>query len=106
MTSIVLADDHTIVREGIAAILSAEPDFKIVGQAADGEQAFEMIKSLQPDVAIVDLQMPKLYGIEVIRRTRKVGDAKAALMSRSSPTASTFFQSSRKLRLIVTSLTG
>ncbi len=71
MTSIVLADDHTIVREGIAAILSAEPDFKIVGQAADGEQAFEMIKSLQPDVAIVDLQMPKLYGIEVIRRTRK-----------------------------------
>jgi len=69
--NLVLADDHTIVREGIAAILRTEPDLCVVGQAADGNQALEMIRELQPDVAIVDLNMPKLHGIEVIRRVRK-----------------------------------
>jgi DNA-binding NarL/FixJ family response regulator len=69
--SIVLADDHTIVREGVASILGSESDFSIVGQASDGNEAVEMIRALVPDVAIVDLNMPKLHGIEVIRRTRK-----------------------------------
>ena len=69
--TVVLADDHTIVREGITLILQAEPDLEIVGQASDGSQALEMIRDLRPDVAIVDLNMPKLHGIEVIRRTRK-----------------------------------
>ena len=69
--SIVLADDHAIVREGIAALLRTEPDFSIIGQASDGAQALEMIRELKPDVAIVDLNMPKLHGIEVIRRTHK-----------------------------------
>ena len=68
---VVLADDHNIVREGIAAILSAEPDIEVVGQASDGAQAVEMIRDLRPDVAIVDMNMPKLHGVEVIRRTRK-----------------------------------
>ena len=68
---VVLADDHNIVREGIAAILSAEPDIEVVGQASDGVQAVEMIRDLRPDVAIVDMNMPKLHGVEVIRRTRK-----------------------------------
>ena len=69
--TIVLADDHAIVREGVAAVLSAEPDLAVIGQAADGNQALEMIRALRPDVAILDLNMPKLHGIEVIRRTRK-----------------------------------
>jgi DNA-binding NarL/FixJ family response regulator len=69
--NLLLADDHSIVREGIGMILSAEPDFCIVGQATDGMVALEMIRDLRPDVAIVDLNMPKLHGIEVIRRTRK-----------------------------------
>jgi two-component system response regulator NreC len=69
--SILLADDHAIVREGIAAILRAEPDFVIVGQASDGGQALESIRDLKPDVAILDLNMPRLHGIEVIRRIRK-----------------------------------
>ncbi len=69
--TVVLADDHTIVREGLAALLKDEPDLSIVGQACDGNQALEMIRALRPDVAIVDLNMPKLHGIEVIRRTQK-----------------------------------
>jgi two-component system response regulator NreC len=69
--SIVLADDHTIVREGIAAILSGESNFTIIGQASDGSEAVNLIQTLRPDVAIVDLNMPRLHGLEVIRRTRK-----------------------------------
>jgi DNA-binding NarL/FixJ family response regulator len=69
--NIVLADDHTIVREGIAAILSSEPNFCVIGQAADGNEALNLIQTLRPHVAIVDLNMPKLHGIEVLRRVRK-----------------------------------
>ncbi len=69
--SILLADDHNIVREGFAALLNQEPDLRVVGQASDGNQAVEMIRELRPDVVIVDLNMPKLHGVEVIRRTRK-----------------------------------
>ncbi len=69
--NILLADDHSIVREGVAAILRSEPDFTIVGQACDGSQALDMIQELKPDIAILDLSMPKLHGVEVIRRTRK-----------------------------------
>ncbi len=68
---VLLADDHVIVREGIAALLSAEADLAIIGQASEGNQALEMIRALRPDVAILDLNMPRLHGIEVIRRTRK-----------------------------------
>lgn len=68
---VLLADDHNIVREGFAALLGLEPDITVVGQAQDGSQAVDMIRDLHPDVAIVDLNMPKLLGVEVIRRTRK-----------------------------------
>ncbi len=69
--TLVLADDHAIVRQGFASLLADEPDFSVVGQAVDGEQAFELIHELRPDVAVLDLNMPKLHGIEVIRRTHK-----------------------------------
>jgi DNA-binding NarL/FixJ family response regulator len=56
--SIVLADDHSIVREGLAAFCDARPELRIAGQCADGLAAVEMIKSLAPDFAIIDLHMP------------------------------------------------
>src|SRR5262245_61387193 len=77
-TSVVLADDHNIVREGIAALCAAN-GMQILGQVADGPAAIEMIQQLQPDFAILDLHMPTLTGIEVIRKLR-AGGCRAKLM--------------------------
>ncbi len=67
-TSIVLADDHQIVRSGIRNLLDAKGDFDVVGEAASGREAVELILEKRPDVALVDIQMPDLSGVEVIRR--------------------------------------
>jgi DNA-binding NarL/FixJ family response regulator len=74
----VLADDHAIVREGIAALCSAN-GIHVMGQCADGVAALEMIYSLKPDFAILDLHMPGLTGIELVRRLR-TGGCTAKLM--------------------------
>ena len=66
-TSIVLADDHVVVREGIRAILSAEEDFEIVAEAVDGLEALEVVEVSKPDVLVLDLSMPALPGREVIK---------------------------------------
>src|SRR6202050_5731675 len=67
---LVRADDHGIVREGIAAFCSSRPDLKILGQSSDGGEALDLILALKPDFAVLDLNMPKLNGLEVIRRVR------------------------------------
>jgi DNA-binding NarL/FixJ family response regulator len=69
--SIVLVDDHRIVREGLAAFCEAQPELYIAGQCSDGLAAVEMINSLAVDFAIIDLQLPKLHGLEVIRKVRE-----------------------------------
>ena len=68
--TLVLADDHGIVREGIAAFCSARPELKILGQSSDGIEAVDLILALKPDFAVLDLNMPRLHGLEVIRRLR------------------------------------
>ena len=68
--TLVLADDHGIVREGIAAFCASRPDLKILGQSSDGGEAVDLILALKPDFAVLDLNMPKLNGLEVIRRVR------------------------------------
>jgi DNA-binding NarL/FixJ family response regulator len=65
--SIVLADDHPVVRRGMRALLEAEPDFRVVGEAGDGLEAVRLVELLQPDVLVLDLMMPGLSGLEVIR---------------------------------------
>ncbi|CAN5586429.1 response regulator transcription factor [soil metagenome] len=70
-TTIVLADDHRIVRQGLHALLKAEPDFEVVGEAGDGIEALEMVKKLNPDVVVLDLMMPGLNGLEVARQLSK-----------------------------------
>lgn len=67
MTTIVLADDHHLVREGLRVLLEAEPGFDVVGEAADGLEAIQLTERLQPAVLIVDLMMPNLNGLEVVR---------------------------------------
>jgi DNA-binding NarL/FixJ family response regulator len=71
MTTIVLADDHHVVRQGLRALLEAEPDFQIVGEAADGREAAQLVKRLQPEVLVLDLMMPGLSGLEVTRQVRQ-----------------------------------
>src|SRR5689334_18252485 len=71
-TTVVLADDHAIVREGIAA-LCASQGLRILDQCSEGAAAVEMIVSLKPDFAILDMHMPGMTGIEVIRRVRASG---------------------------------
>lgn len=69
--TIVLADDHKVVRQGLGSLLKAEPDFNVVGEANDGLEAVRLTERLQPDVLLVDLAMPGLGGLEVIRQVNK-----------------------------------
>ena len=67
---VILADDHAIVRQGLAALLQGEPDIAVLAQAADGEAAWRLIETHQPDIAILDLSMPQATGIEVAHRVQ------------------------------------
>src|ERR1039458_556784 len=80
-TTVVLADDHHIVREGFAA-LCAVNGMQVLGQCSEGPAALEMILDLRPDFAILDLHMPVMTGVEVIRRLRGRGcTAKLLILS-------------------------
>ena len=68
LISIVLADDHQVVRDGLRALLSAEPDFQLIGEASDGLEAVQTVQDLVPDILVVDLMMPRLNGLEVVRQ--------------------------------------
>ena len=69
--SIVLADDHPVVRRGMQALLESEPDFSIVGVAADGLETVRLAERLKPDVLVLDLMMPGLSGLEALRIIRE-----------------------------------
>ncbi|MBI4308506.1 MAG: response regulator transcription factor [Chloroflexi bacterium] len=77
---IVLVEDHAVVREGTRRILEQHPDLAVVGEAGDGLQALELIERLHPDVTILDIRMPKLNGIEVVRRMKECSPDTKALM--------------------------
>jgi len=72
MTTIVIADDHGLVRESIASLLREVPSFDIVGQCSNGRHAVKMVDRFRPDVAIVDVSMPELNGIDAARQIRKI----------------------------------
>ena len=67
---ILIADDHPVVREGLAAMLARQPDIDVVGEASDGIEAVERVGTLHPDIVLMDLQMPRLGGVEAIKQIR------------------------------------
>ncbi len=69
--TVLLAEDHTIVREGFRKMLELEKDFKIVGEAQDGRQAVALVKKLRPEVVLMDIAMPLLNGLEATRQVAK-----------------------------------
>lgn len=68
--SILLADELTLVREGLAALCEAQPQYRVVGQCSDGAAALRLIESRPPDIAVLDLNLPDLFTFEVVRRIR------------------------------------
>ncbi len=77
---IVLADDHGLMRQGTRHILEQSPDLRVVGEAEDGAEALDLIERLRPDVAILDIRMPRLNGIDLVRKMKDVAPQTAALM--------------------------
>ena len=69
--SILIADDHPLMRKGLRLSVEEDPGLKVVGEAADGESALSMIIKLQPDIALLDIEMPKLDGLGVAREMAK-----------------------------------
>jgi len=70
---VLLADDHAVLRAGLRALLAGEPDMEVVGEATDGNDAIAQAQLLQPDVLVLDIAMPRVNGLEVIRRLREEG---------------------------------
>jgi two-component system, NarL family, response regulator NreC len=70
-TRVLVADDHTIVRQGLVGILEAADDMEVVGQAADGAEAVDKASKVKPDVVVLDISMPHLSGLEAARRIRE-----------------------------------
>jgi two-component system NarL family response regulator len=68
---IMIVEDHNIVRQGLAALLKTVPEFLIVAEAADGQQAVDLYRTHQPDITLMDLRLPKVNGVEAIARIRK-----------------------------------
>src|ERR1051325_9069623 len=80
--TVLLAEDHTIVREGFRKMLELEGDFEIVGEAQDGRQAVALVKKLHPEVVLMDIAMPLLNGLEATRQVLKaVPEVKVLMLS-------------------------
>jgi len=71
ITQIILVDDHQVVREGLRAVLQAQPDFKLVGESEDGSDAIRKVQQLRPDVLVLDLVLRGVQGLEVLRQVHK-----------------------------------
>lgn len=69
--TIVIAEDHTIVRKGLRALLDSHPDFKVIGEAEDGRMAIRCVDQLRPDIILLDLTMPRTNGLEAVREIKR-----------------------------------
>lgn len=77
---VVIAEDYTILREGLKAMLSSNPDFEIAGEAADGREATQCVERLKPDLVLMDLSMPRMNGMDAIREIKRRSSATRILV--------------------------
>ncbi|MCT4595945.1 MAG: response regulator transcription factor [Anaeromicrobium sp.] len=81
-TSILIADDHALMREGLKQIIELEDDMNVIGLAVDGEDAVSKVQKLKPDVVLLDINMPKMNGIQALRRLKDMGiDSKVIMLT-------------------------
>jgi|SRR5579859_1508894 len=79
---IVVADDHTLVRAGLVTLMARMPEVEVVGEAADGRAALRMVKELKPDIALMDISMPELNGLDAAEKMRHdAADTKVIILS-------------------------
>ncbi len=79
---VLLVDDHTILREGVRALLAGEPEIVVVGEAADGQEAVDKVEALRPDIVLMDMVMPRMNGLEATARIRqRHSDVKVLILS-------------------------
>jgi len=81
-TTVLVADDHGVVRHGVRTILSAQADFDVVGEASDGVEAVEATLTLRPDLVVMDVSMPRMTGLQAVRElTRRQPDTRVLMLS-------------------------
>ena len=93
MINVALVDDQQLVRQGIAGLLSLSDDIKILWQAEDGEEAIKRLNNESPDVMLLDIRMPKLNGIDVVKKLREQGNPQPILMLTTFDDSELFMQS-------------
>lgn len=90
--AIVIADDHAVLRESLAALLQSQPDFNVVGSAANGDEALHLVQEHRPNVLVLDLFMPHSDGFEVLRTLDRAGDRVAAVVLTGSESQNDYVQ--------------
>lgn len=78
---LVIADENTLFREGLCRLLEESQRYKVIGEAADGKQAVQLAASLRPDIVLLDMVLPELHGLEVLRRIRETPGVRGVLMA-------------------------
>lgn len=80
MLRTIIAEDHTILREGLRMLLEQEPDLEVVGEAGRGREALELIEKLEPDIAVLDLMLPEMHGLTITEEIKQKGLATRVIM--------------------------
>ena len=91
-TKVIIADDHAVLRESLAALLDCQPDFKVLGTAANGNEALELLQQHSPDVLVLDLFMPEGDGFEVLRTLDRAGSRVASVVLTGSESLNDYVQ--------------